>query len=145
MKKVTRSLFVLVFVLIFAQLARSQDAAPVLKGSNGPTVATAAPQLGPPPAPPILRSSTNSAPASTPVQSPQPASPADAEVDESDVVRVSTNLITVPAQVIDRSGRNIGNLRKEDFQIYENGVEQQLSYFGSVEQPFTVALLLDVS
>jgi Ca-activated chloride channel family protein len=114
-----------------------------LKGSSGS--AAAAPQLGPPPAPPILRSAINSAPGSTPLQSPQPASPAGAEVDESDVVRVSTNLITVPAQVIDRSGRNIANLRKEDFQIYENGVEQELSYFGSVEQPFTVALLLDVS
>ena len=46
---------------------------------------------------------------------------------------------------MDRSGRFIGSLRKDDFLIYENGVEQQVSYFGSVEQPFTVALLLDVS
>ena len=67
------------------------------------------------------------------------------EIDENDVVRVSTNLITVPAEVIDRNGRYIGNLRKEDFRIFENGVEQQLSYFAAVEQPFTVALLLDVS
>src|SRR6266576_7277913 len=67
------------------------------------------------------------------------------EVDENDVVRVSTSLITVPAEVMDRNGRNIGNLRKDDFRIYENGVEQELAYFASVEQPFTVALLLDVS
>jgi Ca-activated chloride channel family protein len=46
---------------------------------------------------------------------------------------------------MDRSGRFIGNLRQEDFVIYENGIQQQLSYFGSIEQPFTVALLLDVS
>jgi len=67
------------------------------------------------------------------------------EIDENDVVRVSTNLITVPAEVMDRNGRFVGNLRKEDFRIFENGVEQQLSYFAAVEQPFTVALLLDVS
>lgn len=67
------------------------------------------------------------------------------EVDENDVVRVSTSLITVPAEVMDRNGRYIGNLRKEDFRVFENGVEQELSYFASVEQPFTVALLLDVS
>jgi Ca-activated chloride channel family protein len=67
------------------------------------------------------------------------------EIDENDVVRVSTSLITVPAEVMDRNGRYIGNLRKEDFRIFENGVEQELSYFASVEQPFTVALLLDVS
>jgi Ca-activated chloride channel homolog len=67
------------------------------------------------------------------------------EVDEDDIVRVSTSLITVPAEVMDRNGRYIGNLRKADFRIYENGVEQELAYFASVEQPFTVALLLDVS
>src|SRR6185369_15334009 len=54
-------------------------------------------------------------------------------------------LITVPAIVMDRNGRYIGSLRKEDFVIYENGVEQEVTYFGSIEQPFTVALLLDVS
>ncbi|HWP55854.1 MAG TPA: VWA domain-containing protein [Pyrinomonadaceae bacterium] len=54
-------------------------------------------------------------------------------------------LITVPAIVMDRNGRYVANLRKEDFAIYENGVEQNLSSFISVEKPFTVALMLDVS
>ena len=67
------------------------------------------------------------------------------EVDEGSVVRVSTSLITVPAVVMDRNGRYIANLRKEDFKIYEDGVEQNLTYFASVEKPFTVALMLDVS
>ena len=88
-------------------------------------------------------------PANQPLRASGPASGAtntdEAEIDENDVVRVSTNLITVPAEVMDHNGRYIGNLRKEDFRIFENGVEQQLSYFAAVEQPFTVALLLDVS
>ena len=67
------------------------------------------------------------------------------EIDEGSVVRVSTSLITVPAVVMDRNGRYIPNLRKEDFRIYEDGVEQSLAYFASVERPFTVALMLDVS
>src|SRR5258707_1360036 len=67
------------------------------------------------------------------------------DVDEGSVVRVSTSLITVPAVVMDRNGRYIANLRKEDFHIYEDGVEQNVSYFASVERPFTVALMLDVS
>lgn len=46
------------------------------------------------------------------------------EVDEGSVVRVSTSLITVLAVVMDRNGRYIGNLRKEDFQVFEDGVEQ---------------------
>ena len=66
-------------------------------------------------------------------------------VDESNVVRFSASMITVPAVVMDRNGRYVGNLRKEDFRVYEDGVEQNLSYFASVEKPFTVALMLDVS
>jgi Ca-activated chloride channel family protein len=46
---------------------------------------------------------------------------------------------------MDRDGRYVANLRKEDFVIYENGVEQSLASFASVEKPFTVALMLDVS
>jgi VWFA-related protein len=46
---------------------------------------------------------------------------------------------------MDRNGRYIGNLHKEDFSVYEDGVEQRISYFASVEKPFTVALMLDVS
>lgn len=57
----------------------------------------------------------------------------------------AASLVTVPAIVMDRNGRYIPNLRKEDFAIYENGVEQNLTYFMSVEKPFTVALMLDVS
>ena len=67
------------------------------------------------------------------------------EVDEGSVVRVSTSLISVPAVVMDRNGRYIPNLKKEDFRIFEDGVEQRVAYFASVERPFTVALMLDVS
>jgi VWFA-related protein len=46
---------------------------------------------------------------------------------------------------MDRDGRYVANLRSDDFQIFENGKEQQLAYFASVQQPFTAALILDVS
>lgn len=91
--------------------------------------------IGPPPA----------LPTPTPKPSVSPTPEPEPEIEENDIVRVSTDLITVPAEVMDRNGRYIGNLRKDDFRIFENGVEQELAYFASVEQPFTVALLLDVS
>lgn len=96
-------------------------------------------EMPPPPPLPVLPAKPAIVPAAAPAPEKEP------DLDENDVVRVSTSLITVPAQVLDRSGRYIGNLHKADFRIYENGVEQQLAYFASVEQPFTVALLLDVS
>ncbi|HEY9231311.1 MAG TPA: VWA domain-containing protein, partial [Blastocatellia bacterium] len=43
------------------------------------------------------------------------------------------------------SGRYIPRLSKDDFVLYEDGVQQEVASFGSEEVPFSVALLLDVS
>ena len=67
------------------------------------------------------------------------------EVDEDEVVRVNTALVTIPVSVLDRDGRFIPALRKEDFRIFEDGTEQQVAYFAATEEPFTVALVLDTS
>jgi VWFA-related protein len=71
--------------------------------------------------------------------------PTPEEVDEGDVVRVDTLLVTVPVSVLDRQGRFVPNLTREDFTVFENGVEQPIAYFEPAEKPFTVALLLDTS
>jgi Ca-activated chloride channel homolog len=67
------------------------------------------------------------------------------EVGEGDVVRIDTNLVTVPVSVLDRQGRFISDLRREQFSVFENGLEQKIAYFEPTEKPFTVALLLDTS
>jgi VWFA-related protein len=74
-----------------------------------------------------------------------PAADAQAEVVEGDVVRVDTSLVTVPVSVRDRQGRYAPDLRREDFRVFEDGVEQRIAYFATVDQPFTVALVLDTS
>ena len=73
----------------------------------------------------------------------QPATPE--EIAEGEVLRVNTTLVTVPATVMDRNGRYVANLSKEDFLLFENGVEQEVAYFAAVEKPFTVVLMLDTS
>ena len=122
MKQVFGFLFLFALILSGARVANAQTLA----------------DMPPPPAPPVKRV-VIAPPVVKPTPEPEP------EFDANDVVRVSTNLITVPTEVLDRSGRYIGNLRQNDFRIYENGVEQEVAYFASIEQPFTVALLLDVS
>lgn len=67
------------------------------------------------------------------------------EVGEGEVVRVNTTLVTVPVSVTDRDGRYLADLEKEDFHIYENGIEQGIAYFATVEKLFTVVLMLDTS
>ncbi|MFL6230729.1 MAG: VWA domain-containing protein [Pyrinomonadaceae bacterium] len=80
---------------------------------------------------------------STGARAPQSNEPV--EVDESEVVNVNTTLVTLPVSVMDRAGKYIPDLRKEDFLVYEDGVEQQVAYFATTEKPFTVALVIDTS
>lgn len=61
------------------------------------------------------------------------------------VVRIDANLVTIQAQVMDRNGRFITDLQKEDFQVFEDGVEQEVSFFSPVEERFTILFLMDVS
>lgn len=67
------------------------------------------------------------------------------EVDAGDVVRVNTTLVTIPVSVMDRDGRYVPNLLKDDFRIWEDGVEQDVAFFQSVDKPFSVVLMLDTS
>jgi Ca-activated chloride channel homolog len=66
-------------------------------------------------------------------------------LDDDEVIKVETNLVTIPVAVLDRDGRFVSGLQQNDFQIFEDGVQQKVEYFASVEQPFTVVLLIDVS
>src|SRR5215216_2718089 len=67
------------------------------------------------------------------------------EVDEGDVVRVDTQLVSVPAVVTDSSGRPVSGLKPENFRIIEDGQPQTIANFGTTETPFEIALLLDTS
>ena len=94
--------------------------------------------------PPVLRG-TGSSGQSPATQNRGRAQEGPEEVGEGDIVRVNTTLVTIPVSVMDRDGKYISNLRKEDFRIWDEGVEQQAAYFASTEQPFTVVLMIDTS
>lgn len=65
--------------------------------------------------------------------------------DGEGVISVDTRLVTVPVRVLDRRNRFIGGLKKENFSIFEDGIQQDVGYFTNEAQPFTVALVLDMS
>jgi Ca-activated chloride channel homolog len=71
--------------------------------------------------------------------------PAGEEVGDDDVVRVDTQLVSVPAIVTSAVGRPLAGLRPENFLVYEDGQKQTIANFGTTETPFEIALLLDTS
>ncbi|HYE75304.1 MAG TPA: VWA domain-containing protein [Blastocatellia bacterium] len=65
--------------------------------------------------------------------------------DTDEAIKVDTTLVTIPVTAMDNQGRYVPNLKKSDFRLYEDGVEQEIESFGAVEVPFNVVLLLDTS
>ena len=84
-------------------------------------------------------------PTSTPVPNQPQTNSSGEEVGEGDVVRVETQLVSVPAVVTDRNGRPVAGLRADNFVVLEDGKTQRVTNFATTEAPFEIALLLDTS
>ncbi|HEX7314630.1 MAG TPA: VWA domain-containing protein [Pyrinomonadaceae bacterium] len=92
----------------------------------------------PPPPPP---------PTPTPKPKPTPTpKPVEETIDESEVVRVTSNLVVVPVAVTDAGGNAVQGLKKEDFRLEEEGRAQELQNVGTADEvPLDIAVLIDVS
>ncbi|MBC7911503.1 MAG: VWA domain-containing protein, partial [Pyrinomonadaceae bacterium] len=66
-----------------------------------------------------------------PVFGQNPATPPPPQDDE-DVVRITTNLVQVDAVVTDKNGRQVTDLRADEFEIQENGETRQITNFSYV-------------
>jgi VWFA-related protein len=104
---------------------------------------TDTPQITTPTQPPVLGGANYPNGRKPEQQQQQPSGPE--EVDAGDIIRVSTTLVTLPVSVMDRDGRYVPNLQKEEFRVWEDGVEQEVAFFQSVDKPFSVVLMLDTS
>jgi Ca-activated chloride channel family protein len=60
-------------------------------------------------------------------------------------LKADVDLVLVEATVRDQDGGIVNNLRRESFRVYEDGVEQHVTYFCRDELPLAVALVLDCS
>src|SRR5687767_15911358 len=114
----------------------SRSQSPATTPGRSPSTPTRPPVLG----------GNNRAPGSPSTnQRPVVADNGPEEVEAGGVIKVETTLVTLPVSVTDRNGRYIPNLRKEDFRLWEDGVEQDVAFFASVDKPFSVVLMIDTS
>ena len=73
--------------------------------------------------------------------------PAEAEANQDDqVVKLGTQLVTVPFNVTDKKNRYINDLSKDDIEILEDNKAQQVfSFERQTDLPITIAMLIDIS
>jgi Ca-activated chloride channel family protein len=65
--------------------------------------------------------------------------------DDDEIIKVETELVNLNVRVVDRNNRSIGNLRQEDFKIYEDNVAQSVEFFSKSEVPTNYSLVIDNS
>jgi len=93
-----------------------------------------APQLGEPPAAPILK----------PKPTPTPDA-STAEIDEGSTLVMNAELVTLNVRVIDRNNRPINGIRKDEFKVFEDGVPQPIFSFTQEEVPVIYGMAVDTS
>jgi Ca-activated chloride channel homolog len=71
--------------------------------------------------------------------------PAHAQEQDEGTIRVNVNLVLMDATVKTKDGQIMANLKKDDFEVREDGVVQKLDVFNRDELPLDVALVLDLS
>src|SRR5688572_25920342 len=72
------------------------------------------------------------------------------EDDPQDVIKIDTDLVPVNVVVTDAKGRLVRSLKKEDFKLFEDGIERKIESFNlekvaGAPRPLAVVFALDVS
>jgi Ca-activated chloride channel family protein len=125
---------IIAFALLIAPLAiHSQSGRQKPPGTQTANTNTRARQVSKQPSP---QSNT---------QSPKVDKKEDTSDDSPDVVRVSANLVAVPATVVDVQGIAVTNLKLEDFELRVDGQLNKISDISRAETPVRMAMLFDNS
>ena len=94
----------------------------------------------------VLCSSTVTSQTDAGVQPPQPAAaPRTTAREAQPSFRADSNLVVIPVSVTDTVNRFVLGLRKEDFRLFDNGVEQSIAHFSGEDVPLSIGLTFDTS
>ncbi|MEP6706745.1 MAG: VWA domain-containing protein [Pyrinomonadaceae bacterium] len=140
-------ILIIVFVVFVASLTTGAQSGrrkgPLVKTSSNtnsrtkPAATTEQPELANPSSPPKATSS--------PPKVPSAAAKDQNEIDANEVVRVSSQLVPVPATVLDSRGFAVTNLKLEDFELQVDGQPKPISELSRTETPVRMVMLFDNS
>jgi Ca-activated chloride channel family protein len=84
------------------------------------------------------KTSPTPTPTAAPTSSPKPS--------EDEVIKVTTELVTLTATVTDKNGRYRADLKQSDFTVYEDGAKQEIAYFNTGDRvPISLGIVFDTS
>jgi VWFA-related protein len=64
---------------------------------------------------------------------------------ETPILRVDSSLVLIPVHVTTEAGSSVAGLKKDDFALFEDGVQQTITHFAQDDAPVSVGVLLDIS
>src|SRR3954467_7685464 len=60
-------------------------------------------------------------------------------------LKVDIDLVLISAGISDSDNRLVTNLKSENFQLFEDKVEQNIKYFSSKVEPVSIGIVFDLS
>lgn len=60
-------------------------------------------------------------------------------------VKLGSTLVSFPVSALARTGAAVPNLSRENFEVYDEGVKQQIEFFSAADAPVSVGLVVDLS
>jgi VWFA-related protein len=67
------------------------------------------------------------------------------ETRDDQTIKVNVEMVSLPVVVSNKEGRRVTGLTKDDFEVFEDGVQQEIAGFAATDEPVDIALLLDTS
>ncbi len=80
------------------------------------------------------------------VVQPQPTATPTPEIDDpNETIEIPIDLVTLTVTVTDYFGRYVTGLTKDRFTIFDDGKEQEITFFSDTDAPVSIGILFDVS
>lgn len=81
----------------------------------------------------------------SPLSIPRGLSAPSVATDETDDIKIDTHLVTLTVAVLDRGGQPIAGLTREQFEIYEDKIRQEIEFFSERDDPASIGIVFDLS
>ena len=92
----------------------------------------------------LIACQTQPSPSQTPAKSKTPDPTQDPQGSQGRVV-IDTKLVNLTVTVNDKLGRFVTGLSKEDFEVYDDNVKQDIAFFSNEDAPISMGIVYDVS